>query len=290
MIKYAALITTVVILALAAPGKPVATSGNWQVDAHHSDVQLATDGTTNFGKSNTTFTIGFARATGIVKVDASTPANSEFHIDFYPSAAMDPTIDHDGNVSIGWFANEANNTMICFHSHGAEQTADGRLKTTGDLGLMRVDRNVQLTANEAYSGPVYGAPIFHHDKRPATFIFDSPAMASKGSNKGNLETSASYKMAREDFPQFFRTVLATEWPALVRDKHCETAAAGEAYAGAECTGSFLLPSFPLGPAASGGEDYPGPQHFNAIVGEHMTIALHLRLKPAGSGAKASGGN
>jgi len=282
MIKYAALITTVVILALAARGKPVVSSGNWQVDARHSDVQLATDGTTKFGKSKTTFTVGFARATGIVKVDASKLANSEFHVDFYPSTSMDPTIDHDGNVSIGWFANEANNTMICFHSHGAEQTADGRLKTTGVLGLMRVDRNVELTANEAYSGPVYGPPIFHHVTQPATFVFDAPAVASKGSNKGSLETSGSYSMAREDFPQFFRTVLATQWPALVRDKQCQTAGAGEAYAGAECTGTFLLPSFPLGPAASAGEDYPGPQHFNAVVGEHMTIAAHLRLTPAGS--------
>ena len=126
--------------------------------------------------------------------------------------------------------------------------------------------------------------------QPATFVFDSPAVASKGQNKGSIETSASYSLAREDFPQFFRTVLATQWPALVRDKQCQTAGAGEAYAGAECTGTFLLPSFPLGPAASAGEDYPGPQDFNTIAGEHLTIAAHLRLTPAGSRAKASGGN
>jgi len=288
MIKYAALIATVVIIALAVPGKPVTPSGNWKVDARHSDVQLSTDGTTNFGKSKTTFTIGFARAMGTVKVDASKPANSEFHVDFYPSTSMDPTIDHDGKVNIAWFQNQANNEMICFHSQSVEQTADGRLKATGSLGLMRVDRNVELTASEAYSGPVYGAPIFHHVTRTATFIFDAPAVASKGPNKGSLETAASYSMAREDFPQFFRAVLATEWPAVVRDKQCQAAGAGEAYAGAVCTGTFLLPSFPLGPAASAGEDYPGPQNYNAIVGEHMTIAAHLSLTPAGS--KASGGN
>jgi len=290
MIKYAAVAATVVVLALAAPGKPVASSGNWKVNARHSDVQLTTDGTTNFGKNKTTFTIGFARAMGIVKVDASNPANNEFHVDFYPATSMDPTIDHDGNVSIDWFSHQANNEMFCFHSQSVQTTADGKLKASGILGLMRVDRNVELTANEAYSGPVYGPPIFHHVTHPVTFVFDNPAVASKGPNKGGLETSGSSSMAREDYPQLFRAVLATQWPAVVRDKQCETAGAGEAYAGAVCTGTFLLPSFPLGPSANAGEDYPGTaQSFNAIAGNQITIAMHLSLKPAGSG-KASGGN
>jgi hypothetical protein len=180
--------------------------------------------------------------------------------------------------------------MICFHSQGAEQTTDGRLKATGTLGMIRVDRNVELTANEAYSGPVYGPPIFHHVTRPATFVFDAPAVATNGRNKGSLETSGSYSMAREDFPQFFRTVLATQWPAVIQEQNCQTAYASEAYAGSQCAGTFLLPSFPLGPAASPGEDYPGPQHFNAIVGENLTISVHLRLMPAGPGAQAPGGN
>jgi polyisoprenoid-binding protein YceI len=288
MIKYAALITTVVILALAAPGKPVVSSGSWRVDSRHSDVQLATDATTNFGKTKTTFTVGFARATGIVKLDSANPTKSEFHVDFYPATSMNPTIDHEGNVSIAWFGSGANNTMICFHSKSVEQTSDGRLKATGTLGVTRVDRNITLDANEAYSGPVYGPPTLHQDAKPATFVFDAPAAASTGAHKGSLETFGSYSLTREDFPQFFRTVLAIQWPALVRDKHCQTTGAGEAYAGAECTGDFLQPTYPLGPAASASEDYPGPQNFNSIVGQHMTISAHLHLTP--TAGKASNGN
>jgi polyisoprenoid-binding protein YceI len=290
MIKYAALTATAVILALAVPGKPVAPSGTWNVDARHSDVQLSTDGTTNFGKAKTTFTVGFARVGGIVKLDGANPANSSIHIDFYPSTSMDPTIDHDGKVSIEWFAHEANNTMVCFHSHGTELTSDGRLSSKGTLGLIRVDRNVELTGNEGYSGPVYGPPIIHNVRQPATFVFDVPAVATKGPNKGNLESTGASSMAREDFPQLFRAVFATEWPAVLRDKDCRTPGTGEAYAGALCTGTFLLPSFPRGPTASASEDYPGPQNFNSIVGGHLTIAAHLRLKPAGPGAQASGEN
>ena len=288
MSKYLALLAGAFVLAMAAPGKPVATSGTWKVDARHSDAQLTTDGTTEFGKKNTNFTVGFARLMGIVKLDSTNPANSTVHIDFYPSTSMDPTIDHDGNVNIKWFSNEANNTMICFRSQTMEQTADGRLKATGDLGLMRVDRNVEITPSESYSGPVYGPPMFHHVKQTATFVFDLPAEAASGPNKGYLSSSGSTSMAREDFPQLFTAIFATEWPAVVRDKNCQTLGTGEAYGGTQCTGTFLLPTFPVGPRASYGEDYPGPQNFNSIVGQHLTIAVHMRLKPSGSGAKAAG--
>jgi len=289
MIKYAALSAAALALALAAPRKPAMTTGSWRVDNRHSDVQLTTDGTTEFGKKQTSFTVGFARVDGIMKLGADS-SNTEIHIDFYPSTSMAPTVDHDGNVNIEWFSHAANNTMICFHSHGAQQTADGRLSSTGELGLIRVDRNVEMTPNEAYSGPVYGPPIINHLKRPATFVFDNPAVADKGPNKGSLETSGSSSMAREDFPQLFRAVFATQWPTVVRDKNCPTPAAGEAYAGALCTGTFLAPSFPLGPNASFGEDYPGPQNFNAIAGDHLTIAAHLRLRPSGSGAHGGAGD
>jgi len=290
MLKQTALVATVVVLALAVRGKPVAPSGSWKVDARHSDVQLSTDGTSDFGKKKTTFTVGFARAGGIVKLDASNPANSAFHFDFYPSTSMDPTIDHDGKVNLEWFANHANNTMVCFHSQSTQQTAEGRLRVTGTLGLIRVDRNVELTGNEGYSGPVYGTPIIHRVTAPATFVFDVPATEKDSQKAGVVRITGSTSMAREDFPPLFRAVIATQWPAVVQEKNCKTTGVGEAYAGSQCTGTFLIPSFPLGPNASLGEDYPGPQNFNTILGEHLTIAVHLRLTPADSGAKASGGN
>jgi len=290
MIKYAALSAAALLLAMAVPRKPVISSGSWQVDPRHSDVQLSTDGTTDFGKSKTTFTVAFARVVGILKLDAANPSNSSIHIDFYPSTSMTPTLDHDGNVNLTWFANHANNTMVCFHSESVQQTADGRLSSKGSLGLIRVDRNVQVTPSESYSGPVYGPPIFNHTKQPATFVFDAPAVAAKGPNKGSLESSGSSSLAREDYPQLFRAVFATVWPPVVRDKNCQTAGTGEAYGGSQCTGTFLVPTFPLGPNASFGEDYPGPQQFNGIVGEHLSIAVHMRLTPSGSKAQGGAGD
>jgi len=285
MVRYAALAGTIVALALAAPGKPVAPSGNWHVDSRHSDVQLITDGTTNFGKAKTNFTVGFARVTGIVRLDGADPTKSEVHIDFYPATAMEPTVDHDGKVNEAWFADRANNMMICFHSESTALTSSGQLEAKGKLGMIRVDRNVEETASEAYSGPVYGPPILHHVSREATFVFDVPG-AGGGGKAEAVHMKGSTKLAQEDFPQFFRAVLATQWPAVVQDKKCQTSGTGEAYSGEICTGTFLIPSFPTGPGAPASESFPGPQDYNTISAQRMTIAAHLRLRPAGGGAKA----
>src|SRR5712692_8526751 len=285
MTKYASLFVAAVILAMVVPGKPVATTGSWQVDARHSDAQLYTDGTTDFGKTKTTFTVGIARVSGTVKLDGSDSANSAFDFTMYPATSMASPIDEDGKVKIGWFANHANNTLVCFHSKGTRQTADGRLQTTGTLLLTRVDRNVEVTPREAYAGPVYGPPMIHRVVHEATFVFDSPTATG-----GEFHTSGSTKVIREDFPQLVKALIATYWPPVVKDRNCQTPAPGESYSGTQCTGTFLMtPELPQA-SISAGEDYPGPQGFNAVVGERLSILVHMRLKPSGSGARAGAGN
>jgi polyisoprenoid-binding protein YceI len=286
MIKYAALAAAALILAMAVPRTPVATTGSWRVDASHSDAQLSTDGTTDFGKTKITFAIGIARVNGTVKLDESSSANSAFDFRMYPASSMTPPIDEEGKVKLEWFTHFANNTLVCFHSKGARQTADGRLQTTGNLVLTRVDRNVELTPNEAYSGPVYGPPMIHRMVREATFVFDTPTAAS-----GALQTSGSTKVIQEDFPQLLKAVIGTYWPPVVQDENCQVPAASEVYSGAQCTGTFLeTPPLPEAPRATNEEDYPGPANFNSVAGERLTILVHMRLTPTGSGAKTPAGN
>ena len=290
MFKHVALLAAAaVIFALATPGRPASTSGSWVVDARHSAAQLSTDGTTDFGKTKLNITVGFARVNGTVKLDSSDSAKSAFDFRMYPASAMDPSIDEEGKVRIEWFANHANNTLVCFHSKGSQQTADGRLRTTGTLVVTRVDRNVELTPNEAYAGPVYGSPIIHRTSREATFIFDPLA---SGQKDGGISASGSTKVIREDFPQLLKTVIGTYWPPVVQDKNCQTpAGAGEDYSGFPCTGTFLMtPALPSAPHATSGEDYPGPANFNAIVGEHLTIFVHMHLTPSGAGGQSPAGN
>jgi len=274
MTKYVVLSVAALILVIAVSPKPVATTGSWQVDASHSDAQLSADGTTDYGKTKTAFTVGIARVNGTVKLDGSDSANSAFDFRMYPATSMAPPIDEEGKVKIGWFANHANMTLVCFHSKGTRQTADGRLQTTGNLTLTRMDRNVELTPSEAYAGPIYGPPMIHRVIQEATFVFDRPTASG-----GAFQTLGSTKVVREDFPQLVKAVVGTYWPPVVQDKNCRVPAASEAYSGAQCTGTFLMTPPPPEAPSSVAEDYPGSSGFNAVVGERLTILVHMRLTP-----------
>ncbi|MGA2369662.1 MAG: hypothetical protein ACLPPV_09935 [Candidatus Korobacteraceae bacterium] len=63
MLKRIAVIPIAVVLALGVLGlsvstTPVSTTGAWQVDTRHSDVQLVTDGMTDYGKRQWTLRWG----------------------------------------------------------------------------------------------------------------------------------------------------------------------------------------------------------------------------------------
>ncbi len=277
------------ILALGAKER-ASLAGSWLVDARHSDAQLIVDGTTDYGKTKIDVTLGFGRVMGALKIDDVNPTKSSVDLHIYPATSMAEAIEEDGKLKSRWMANRANHTMLCFHSKNVVRTSDGRLQTTGDLTLVRVDRNVEVPApSEAYAGPIYGAPIINRVSHQATLVLDLPSEAS-GSKDGAIEASASTKVLRETFPQLVKAVLNTYWPPLVQNESCQVPAPNEAYSGAKCTGTLLQgPSLPEDPAMHVGEDYPGPQNFNAQVGQHLDLVVHMRLTP-GAGQPMAGGN
>ncbi len=277
------------ILPLGAKA-PASLAGSWLVDTRHSDAQLIVDGTTDYGKTKIDVTLGFARVMGALKIDDGNPTNSSVDLHIYPATSMTEAIEEDGKFKSRWMANRANHTMLCFHSKNAVRTSDGRLQTTGDLILVRVDRNVELPApSEGYAGPVYGPPIINHVSHQATLVFDLPSEAG-GQKDGTIEASASTKVLRETFPQLLKAVLNTYWPPLVQNENCQLPAASEAYSGAKCTGTFLQgPNLPDDPAMHVGEDYPGSQNFNSQVGDHLNLVVHMHLTP-GTGQTMAGGN
>lgn len=297
MIKYMVLLAVAGMLAMgspsnSAPSKSNSTGGSWLVDAHHSDAQLITDATTDYGKTKIDVTLGFARVIGRVEVDNDDLAKSSFDFRVYPANTMSPPIDEDGKSLNQWLATLSNHTLVCFHSKGAVRTADGRLQTTGNLILTRVDRNVDVTPSEAYAGPVYGPPMIHRVSHEATFVFDFPAADGKGQKDGGIVASGSTRMFREDYPQLVKAVVSTYWPPVVQDKNCQApAGAGEDYHGSLCTGTLLMaPALPEAPLASNAEDIGAAQNFNALVGNRLNILVHMRLLPKSSGQAAAGGN
>ena len=295
MSKHVAVFAVAVVFALGilaiGAKKPASLAGSWQVDSHHSDAHLTTDGTTDYGKTKINIALGVGRVNGVLILDDGDPSKSTVDLHIYPATSMSPSMDDDGKLFRSrWLADQANHTLVCFHSKQVVRTSDGRLQTTGDLTIVRVDRNVELTPSEAYAGPVYGPPIIHRVSRQATFVFDAPADGS-GQKDGGIEASASTKVFREDFPQLVKTVVTAYWPPVVQDENCRVPAPSEAYSGAKCTGTFLqTPSLPEPPHAAGGEDVGSTQNFNALVGERLNIAVHMRLVPRGSGQAMAGGN
>ncbi len=298
-LKRTAMFSMAAIVALAVvaprvPGHalPSPVSGSWEIDSRHSYAQIVTDGTTDFGKKKIDVTLGFARLNGRMQFDENDPAKSRVDFRIYPADSMAPPIGEDGKITTQWLANLANHTLVCFHSKKIARMPDGKVQATGDLTLTRVDRNVEATPSEAYAGPVYGPPMVHHVSQDATFVFDLSGPSRNVRKVSVLHASTSAKVFREDFPQLARAVVSAYWPPLIEDHNCEAPeATGEAYRGQKCTGTFLMsPGLPPSPNARPGEDYPGPQGFNAVIGERLSFQIQMELISQASREQAGSGN
>jgi hypothetical protein len=201
---------------------------------------------------------------------------------------MTPIIGEDGKFLTHWLENMSNHTLVCFHSKNVVRLPDGRLQATGELAVTRVDRNVEMTPTEAYAGPVYGPPMVHRVSREATFIFDMPASNGTKQKEDSIKASGSTSMFREDFPQLVSAVVNTYWPPLVQDENCQQPPVSEAYSGSQCTGTYLsAPGLPEAPHAANAEDIGARQGFNSLVGNHLTLLVHLRLAPQASGTQSA---
>lgn len=292
MLRSCAAATVIVfgIVGFSASKGPSYTAGAWQVDTLHSDVQLITDATTDFGKTKIDITLGFARVNGGLILDDSDPARSSVDLRFYPGTSIFPPIAEDGKFKSLWLANVANHTLVCFHSKRVTRTADGRLQTTGTMALTRVDRSVQAEPSEGYAGPAYGPPVIHRATREVTLVFDPPADDGKA-HDGSIQESASTKVFREDFPQLLKAVTATYWPPVVQDMTCQPVQVGEDHHGIPCTGTMMqAPSLPQPPHAPNAEDIGAAEasDFNAIVGGRLNILIHMRLLPKSSDQSVAG--
>lgn len=293
MLKAAAVFAGAVFLAMGilgvdVPSKTASVSGTWQVDTRHSDARIVTDATTDYGKTKIGVTLGFARVNGAIKLDDGDPSKSRVDFRIYPATSMSPIIAEDGKFLSHWLENQSNHTLVCFHSKKVVRTPDGRLQAAGELSVTRIDRNVEMTPNEAYAGPVYGPPMIHRVSREATFVFDLPASNGTEQKEGLLKASGSTSMFREDFPQLVSAVVSTYWPPLVQDENCQVPEASEAYSGSQCTGTYLsAPGLPEAPHAANSEDIGSRQNFNSLVGNHLTLLVHLRLAAKASGEKTA---
>lgn len=292
MIKCTALLALAGMLVLGVPNTPAPTAGSWRVDTGHSDAQLITDATTDYGKTKIDVTLGFARIRGRVNLDDADPTKSSVDLTLYPATGVSPVINEDGKFLSQWLANLSNHTLVCFHSKTVVRLPDGRIQATSNLFLTRVERSIDATPSEAYAGPVYGPPVVHRVSHEATFVFDLPAPDGKGRKDGVILATGSTKIFREDFPPLLKAAVNTYWPPVIQDKSCANpyTGGGEGYYGPKCTGTLLeAPGLPEAPVAANAEDIGTASNFNAVVGNRLDLLVHLRLLPKDSGEPLAGG-
>jgi polyisoprenoid-binding protein YceI len=268
---------TMVILAAGITIPSYAQTKSWQVDSNHSDARLSIDRTVNSVQQ--TITLGATRVSGTINLDKDNLAECTFAFSIYPAGSRSPAIDPNGKPMSGDGLDIANYTLVSFQSEHVSTTSDGNLKVTGKLTTTYVGRYAELTPNEAYAGPVYGARFVQTSTREETFVFVLPAAAvSDHQSHAKVEISASANVNREGFPQLANAVLASNWPSVVQDEQCDMPTAiGEDYAGARCTG-YLVQVPPLPVTYTGtGDDYPGPDAVSAQLGNNLEIFVHMQL-------------
>jgi polyisoprenoid-binding protein YceI len=277
-------LTTFLSIALFALISPAAyaAGGKWSLDSTDSDARFFQGSAANPDSANT----GAARITGQVNLNPDDLSHSSVDLSIYPADEnWGHALDAEGILPTGYLPDATDRTLLTFKSTRIWRTADGKLEVMGNLTLTQVERSVTLTPGEDYAGPLYGDPVIHAETREITFLFPTLQEQSE------LEVSGSAGIARENFPELFTAIKATNWPSVVKDETCAMPpTAGEDYSGAQCTGTVIAETRNNCPMpAMAAEDYRGAL-CSAPAGDQTTIVLDLKLLPDGFQPSADSGS
>jgi hypothetical protein len=237
--KAAAILGVATLMAIPV----LAQQNNWKIDDEHSTAAIY------LGSNSDLQNIGIARVGGDAELNPAEPAKSELNV----SARLRP------------------DQWMTFQSKRIELRADGNLQVTGEMMLVRIERDATYNPGEDYRGPAYGEPAIETASREMTFILPQ-VVGQKG------EITAEATLGIENFPELFAAVHQAAWKPLVEDEACEIPQAGEDYRGAECSGTLIAPEYRLA-ALNPGEDYRGDES-PAPSGKLMKVVLRLQLKAA----------
>ena len=218
----------------------VAQQSQGKVDAEHSTAQIL------MGSNSDLQTVGFARVSGVAKINAAEPSES--------------VLDISAQLPEG--------QSLSFQSKRVELRSDGKLEVSGEMRLTRAEHEVNLAPTEDYRGAIDGAAATHTVAREVSFV-----IPLAGVEKGDAIAEAD--LGVENFPQLFAAVREANWQPLIEDESCVMSQAGEDYRGAACSGKMI--DVPTAYATvSVGEDYRGFQQ--AIPsGKMMKLVLQLKL-------------
>ncbi|MGB9256452.1 MAG: hypothetical protein WCC25_16560, partial [Candidatus Korobacteraceae bacterium] len=169
-----------------------------QSDAEHSTVQIL------MGSNSDLQTVGFARVSGVAKINAAEPSES--------------MLDISAHLPEG--------ESLRFKSKRVDLRADGKLEVSGEMRLTRVEHEVNIAPAEDYRGAIVGAAVTHTVAREVRFV-----IPLAGVEKG--EAIAEADLGLENFPQLFAAVREANLHPVIEDERCVLSQAGEDYRGAD---------------------------------------------------------
>ena len=149
--KAAAILGVATLMAIPV----LAQQNNWKIDDEHSTAAIY------LGSNSDLQNIGIARVGGDAELNSAEPAKSAL------------------NVS----ARLRQDEWMTFQSKRIELRADGNLQVTGEMMLVRIERDATYNPGEDYSGPVYGEPAIKTAAREMTFILPRDGRTKRGNHR-----------------------------------------------------------------------------------------------------------
>jgi polyisoprenoid-binding protein YceI len=308
--------TAVVVLVGIISAMPVAAQNTaWRIDSEHSTARLVL---ASSKRPDAIVNVGIARLGGVVDDSRDHPGESAFDFTMYPADETTvPTTSDDPSD----LPDADAYTVISFKSKQVVPIGRGAFRVTGDLTLTYIERSTTYDATVAYSGPAYGPPVMHSEKRDAVFTFHWISAATLQTLNGrSAELSGSSAIAAEDFPELFSAVSATNWPAFVADGRCVMplnvgedfsgplcsgevveptprtdircrmrATEGQDFAGEVCTGTPLQVATSEDAEPRAEERQHGPGAPNSLVANELKIQVDLQLRRIDSSLSVAGG-
>jgi hypothetical protein len=212
----------------------LAQEARWDVDSGHSTARFILSSSQ---RPAAQINVGVARVSGSVigTDDAADPY--EFDLTIYSADQDSPDLRSEDRRG----ESDLQGTVISFRSTVIKPVDQATVRVSGVMTVTYVEQDAIYGPSESYSGPTYGPPIKHSERREVTFEFQQIHQAGvSGEGASRAEWSASGVIQSASFPQLLRAVEITSWPVLVEDEHCEMpSTTGEDYSGPRCTGTLV---------------------------------------------------
>ena len=168
MVRMDIKLAIIAFLGIISAIPSIAQNTAWNTDSDHSTARFVLSSSK---RPAAKINIGVAQVSGIVIGAADASAPSEFDLTVYPADQDTPDPRPEDRRGESDLQRSPGDTVIAFRSTVIKPIGQATVRVTGDLTVTYVERVATYDPSESYSGPTYGPPITHSERREVTFEF-----------------------------------------------------------------------------------------------------------------------